>query len=355
MDLSELLSRSEASVDSTDVGAYLQDRTVLVTGAGGSIGSELCRQISRCRPGRLLMLGRGEHSIYQIQNELSNGGPRPHPISIIGDVGNPGKMDYVFRTFNPEVVFHTAAHKHVSFLEQNPEEGVLNNVFGTQTLARIARQYRAWKFVLISTDKAVSPTSVLGATKRLAEQLLQEVAREGDSQFITVRFGNVLRSRGSVVPHFEEQIDKGGPVTVSHPEVRRYFMSLSEAVHLVLHSGDIGQSGDLCILDMGDPVRIVDLAEALIRLKGKRPQQDVEIVFTGMGPGEKMAEQMLTEAEAERTTRQGQILVCRPGDLNGAVCRERLERLRLAASHCSRDEVFRLLAELVPGYGAMQC
>ncbi len=350
-DIGELLSRSEAQAAPAEAGAYLQDRVVLVTGAGGSIGSELCRQISLCRPKQLLLLGRGEYPIYQIQQELVASHPAPATISSIGDVGDPGKMDHVFRTFRPQIVFHAAAHKFVSFVEQNPEEGVRNNVFGTQNLALAARHYQAEKFVLISTDKAVAPTSVLGATKKLAERIVQELAREGKTTFVNVRFGNVLRSRGSVVPLFEQQIARGGPLTLTHPEMRRYFMSLHEAVHLVLQSGALGRNGDLCILDMGDPVRIAELAEALIRMSGREPYRDIAMVFTGMGPGEKLVEQMFSEEEARNVEPVGKILICRSnGRSEGQLGKERLERLRKAAAQCRRPEIIRLLKELVPEY-----
>ena len=349
-DIKRLLGCPEGEREVFDREDYLHDRVVLVTGAGGSIGSELCRQISRCGPRQLILLGRGEHSIFQIQNELASSGPEQNIVSVIGDVGHPGKMDYVFRKYRPEIVFHAAAHKHVSFVEQNPEEGVLNNVFGTRNIARVARQYGAERFVLSSTDKAVAPISMLGATKKLAECLIRDLSREGSTRFVSVRFGNVLCSRGSVVPLFEEQIASGGPVTVTHADARRFFMSIPEAAHLVLHSGAVGKNGDLCVLDMGEPVRILDLAEALIQLNGQNPDAEIDIVFTRLGPGEKLVEQLLTEAEAQSARREGKILVCQFEERNGTLDEERLERLRQAAAACRRDEIMRLLKEMVPGY-----
>jgi FlaA1/EpsC-like NDP-sugar epimerase len=349
-DIEEFLRHSEDDVDSTDVGGYLRDKTVLVTGAGGSIGSELCRQIIRCQPGHLLLLGRGEHSIYQIRNELKFLAPDQTITSIIGDVCHPGKIDFVFRTYRPEIVFHAAAHKHVIFVEQNPEEGVNNNIFGTQNIARIARQYQIEKFVLISTDKAVYATSVLGATKKLAELLIQELAAEGSTEFVNVRFGNVLRSRGSAVPFFEKQIDNGGPLTLSHPDVERYFMSIHEAVHLVLQSGATGKNGDLCILDMGEQIRILDLVETLIRMKGLTPYEEIDIIFSGLESGEKLSEQMLTKEEAGSAKKIGKILICRSEECNGRIREKQMDRLRQAADQCRREEIIQLLQKMVPGY-----
>lgn len=350
LDISELLSRAEIQIDPLEAGAYLRDKVVLVTGAGGSIGSELCRQISLCRPRQLLLLGRGEYPIYQIQQELTATHPAQTIHSIIGDVGNPGKMAYLFGTHRPQIVFHAAAHKFVHFVEQNPEEGVLNNVFGTQNIALVARQYQAEKFVLISTDKAVNPTSVLGATKKLAELVVQELSRQGQTSFVSVRFGNVLRSRGSVVPLFEQQIARGGPLTLTHPEMRRYFMSLHEAVHLVLESGATGQNGDLCILDMGEPVRILDLAETLARTRSHPPHTKIPIVFTGMEPGEKLEEQMFSAEEVQNVEQLGKLLVCRPKGHLPALPREPLERLRHAATHCMRPALIQLMQDLLPDY-----
>lgn len=349
-DIGELLARSELEIDSTAAGVYLQDKTVLVTGAGGSIGSELCRQICLCHPRQLLLLGRGEYPIYQIQQELAASHPTQAVNSIIGDVGNRGKMEYLFRTYHPQVVFHAAAHKFVHFVEQNPEEGVLNNVFGTQNIAFIAQHYQTEKFVLISTDKAVNPTSVLGATKKLAELIIQDLSRAEKTSFVSVRFGNVLRSRGSVVPLFEQQIARGGPLTLTHPEMRRYFMSLHEAVHLVLQSGATGHNGDLCILDMGTPVRILDLAKALIRMNGRDLKQEVDIVFMGMGPGEKLEEQMFSAEETQHVEQIGKLLVCRPNENFQPLSEETLGYLRQAAAQCQRPELIQLLQNLLPDY-----
>ncbi|MCC7264046.1 MAG: polysaccharide biosynthesis protein [Candidatus Latescibacteria bacterium] len=350
VDLENLLGRSEVELDPERVIRYLQGRVVLVTGAGGSIGSELCRQISRCRPAQLLLLGKGENSIYQIQHELAAVFPEQKTICVIGDIGNPGKMEFLFGTYHPQVVFHTGAHKHVPFMEDCPEEAVLNNVFGTQTVARAALKHMVERFVLISSDKAVNPSSVMGTTKKIAELILQQLAPQGSTQFITVRFGNVLRSRGSVMPLFEQQIRAGGPVTVTHPEMTRYFMSIPEAVRLVLHSGAIGKNGDLCILDMGEPVRIAALAENMIRMAGKRPYEEIDIVFTGIRAGEKLTEILFTEAEARTLQKADKLLLCRPEGCDWEHFDERLVRLKQAAEGCLREEVIGLLKEIIPAY-----
>jgi FlaA1/EpsC-like NDP-sugar epimerase len=297
-----------------------------------------------------VLLGKGENSIYQIQGELAGLHPAQQTISLIGDVGDAGKMDYVFRTYQPNVVFHAAAHKHVPFMEDCPEEAVRNNIFGTRTVAMAALRHGADRFVFISSDKAVYPSSVMGTAKKIAELLLQELATLETTQFITVRFGNVLRSRGSVVPLFEQQIRAGGPVTVTHPAMTRYFMSIPEAVRLVLHSGAVGKSGDLCILEMGEPVRIAALAENMIRMAGKRPYEDIDITFTGIRPGEKLSEELFTKAEARTLRKVDKVLLCRPEGCEWGLLHERLERLRMAADSCRRGEIVALLQEIVPTY-----
>jgi FlaA1/EpsC-like NDP-sugar epimerase len=350
VDIENLLGRAEVELDQDRVVAYLENQVVLVTGAGGSIGAELCRQISRCRPKRLLLLGKGENSIYQIQQELASMFPEQDTICLIGDISNPGKIDHVFRTYVPGVVFHAAAHKHVPFMEDCPEEAVRNNVFGTQAVASAALQHGTSRFVLISSDKAVHPSSVMGATKKIAELILHQMSTRGATQFITVRFGNVLRSRGSVVPLFERQIREGGPVTVTHSEMTRYFMSIPEAVRLVLHSGAVGSSGDLCILDMGQPVRIVDLAKNMIRLVGREPHEEIDIVFTGIRPGEKLHEELFTDVEANDLRKVDKIMLGKPEGCDWERFDEQLERLSESVEECSREEISRLLRQIIPSY-----
>jgi FlaA1/EpsC-like NDP-sugar epimerase len=353
VDIESLLGRSEVELDPERIVGYLQDRVVLVTGAGGSIGSELCRQIGRCAPIKLLLLGKGENSIYQIQQELSSRYPELQTVCLIADIGNQAKMDSVFRHHRPEVVFHAAAHKHVPFMEDHPEEAVRNNVFGTRSVAMAAVAHQAKRFVMVSSDKAVSPSSVMGTTKRIAELIVQQLASSSATQFVTVRFGNVLRSRGSVLPLFERQIRDGGPVTVTHPDMTRYFMSIPEAVRLVLHSGTVGSSGDLCILDMGQPVRIATLAENMIRMAGKRPFEEIAIVYTGIRPGEKLAEELFSEAEARALRKVDKILICRPECRESDKFDDQLGRLRQAAEACLHEDVLALMREIVPDYHAV--
>ena len=348
--IKRLLRESEIDLIPSQGEEYLRDRVALVTGAGGSIGSELCRQICRSRPRKLVLLGRGEYSIYQIYHELAATYGNKDIECVIGDMGNSTKMDFLFRDHKPDIVFHAAAHKFISFVEQYPEEGVLNNIFGTWTVAQIARQYGVDKFVFISTDKAVHATSVLGATKKLTELLVQDLADSGTTEFISVRFGNVLRSRGSVVPLFEKQIASGGPVTVTHAKAERYFMSIHEAAHLVLGSGIVGGNGSLCVLDMGERIRILELVEVLIQLSGYKPYGEIDIEFTGLGPGEKLVEEMLTEGETAKMRRSGQILITRSERGSRRFKAEDLERLRKSALACCRIEVIQLLMDIVPGY-----
>jgi FlaA1/EpsC-like NDP-sugar epimerase len=350
VDIEELLGRPEVELDPTAVTAYLRDRVVLVTGAGGSIGSELCRQVARCGPDRMVLLGKGENSIYVIENELRAAYPEIDIHGVIADIANPGKMDYVFRTYRPDVVFHAAAYKHVPFMEDNPEESVWNNVFGTRTVAMAAQAHDVGRFVMISTDKAVNPSSMMGASKRVAELVLQQLAgKEGATAFVTVRFGNVLRSRGSVIPLFEKQIEAGGPVTVTHPEMVRYFMSIPEAVRLVLHSGAIGKRGDLCVLDMGEQVKIRELAENMIRMAGKVPDEDIDIVFTGIRPGEKLYEELYTADEARSLQKVDGVFVCRPNP-DTSLLEELLPELREAALQCRRADIVDILHRLIPAY-----
>lgn len=325
-------------------------KTVLVTGAGGSIGAELCRQTGLAFPERVILLGRGENSIYQIAQELRRAHPALPVRAVIGDVRDPTKMKDIFARERPQLVFHTAAYKHVSLVEEFPEEGVRNNVFGTLCVVETAVQAGVETVSLVSTDKAVEPTSVYGCTKKLAEAIMRSAAQTAASRLVTVRFGNVLRSRGSVIPLFEQQIADGGPVTVNHPEMRRFFKSIPEAAHLVLESLGLASSGDLCVLDMGEPVRILDLAEILIEMHGKRPYKDIEIVFTGAQPGEKLEEALLTLAEAQHVRCEGKIMVT-PSQLDGTcVDRASLVALREVAERCDREGVLAQLAKMIEGY-----
>lgn len=311
--LEDLLRRKPIQLEIETIAGYLDNRVVLITGAGGSIGSEVVRQVCHFKPRRLVLLGRGENNIYQMERELDRNHPEIEYISVIGNVQNREKLRSVFEQHHPQVIFHVAAHKHVPLMELNPDEAIFNNVGGTRNLAELALEYGVERMVNISTDKAVNPTSVMGASKRAAEYVVESIARRAASGqvFVSVRFGNVLGSRGSVVPLFKQQISQGGPVTVTHPEMTRYFMTIPEAAQLVLQAGGLGDNGAVYVLDMGEPVKIVDLATDLIRLSGFEPEVDIEIRFSGIRPGEKLFEELLTPEEGTIATRHEKIFVAR--------------------------------------------
>lgn len=307
--LEDLLRRQPVSIDLDEVGRYLGHARVLVTGAGGSIGSELCRQIARFDPASLVLFELSEHNLYQVHRELVLRYPALQITPVLGDVRDNLKVESVFAQHTPQVVFHAAAHKHVNMVELNADEALRNNVFGTRNVLEASLRHQVQRFVLISTDKAVDPQSIMGATKRLAELLVQDFARRSQGAFVSVRFGNVLGSSGSVVPLFKEQIAAGGPVTVTHPEVERYFMTIPEAVSLVIQAAAFGKGGEIFVLDMGEPVRIQDLARDLIRLSGLEPNVDIGIVFTGLKPGEKLSERLFMKQEHPQETPHPQIHV----------------------------------------------
>lgn len=313
--LEDLLGRSPVELDSASIASYIEGRTVLVTGAGGSIGSELCRQIYNFQPRKLIILGKGENSIFSIQQELARRVEPVEVVSVIADIRDRSRMEQVFKVHKPHLVFHAAAHKHVPLMEANVYEAVNNNVFGTRVTAELSDQYGAEKFVLVSSDKAVNPTSVMGATKRMAELVIQDLALRSKTKYVAVRFGNVLASRGSVIPLWKQQIAAGGPLTVTDPEVTRYFMLIPEAVQLILQAGAFGSGGEIFVLDMGKPVKILDLANDLIKFSGLRPGQDIKIEFTGLRPGEKLYEELLTKDEGLSRTVNEKIFVGRPKPL----------------------------------------
>ena len=303
----DLLDRDEVRLDMDIVEHYIRDKVVLVTGAGGSIGSEICRQIMRVGPKQLLLLGHGENSIYLINQELKNIYKDGPIIPIIADIRDKQQLDQIFTQYNPQVVFHAAAHKHVPLMEIQPMAAVLNNIYGTRNVADVAGRHGVERFVMISTDKAVNPTSVMGATKRVAEKVIISMNDTYDTKYITVRFGNVLGSRGSVIPLFKKQIEAGGPVTVTDPEMTRYFMTIPEASQLVLQAGAMGKGGEVFLLDMGEPVKIIDLARNMIRLSGLEPDKDIHIKITGLRPGEKKYEELLTSEEGTNRTNHTKI------------------------------------------------
>ena len=305
--IEDLLERDEVRLDMDIVEHYIRDKVVLVTGAGGSIGSEICRQIMRVGPKQLLLLGHGENSIYLINQELKNIYKDGPIIPIIADIRDKQQLDQIFTQYHPQVVFHAAAHKHVPLMEIQPMAAVLNNIYGTRNVADVAGRHGVERFVMISTDKAVNPTSVMGATKRVAEKVIISMNDTYDTKYITVRFGNVLGSRGSVIPLFKKQIEAGGPVTVTDPEMTRYFMTIPEASQLVLQAGAMGKGGEVFLLDMGEPVKIIDLARNMIRLSGLEPDKDIHIKITGLRPGEKKYEELLTSEEGTNRTNHTKI------------------------------------------------
>lgn len=345
----DLLGRMPARLDSARLAQFVHGKRILITGGGGSIGSEICRQVMRFQPERLSIIDRAENRLYEIYLELNekhgNGCLDPH----VADINDVQKMDRLFRELQPEVVFHAAAYKQVPFMELFPEEAVENNTFGTQRLAELAHKHGVGCFVMISTDKAVRPTSVMGATKRVAEMIIQGYSKRSRVSFITVRFGNVLGSDGSVVPIFRRQIEGGGPVRVTHPEVTRYFMTIKEASLLVMQAAAVGRSGDILVLNMGEPVKIVDLAKAMITLSGAVPDEDIEIKYTGLRPGEKLTEELFDE-EGLQSSAHENILVARPIEFDWETLQEELQRMQAAIAKQDRQLVKQLLAAIVPGY-----
>jgi FlaA1/EpsC-like NDP-sugar epimerase len=350
VEIQDLLRREPIQTDLDQVRVLATGETVLVTGAGGSIGSELCRQLAGLEPAQIVLLGHGENSIFDVLAELGDRFPHVTALPIIADVRDRDRLRQVFETHRPYSVFHAAAHKHVPLMESNVSEAVTNNVLGTKNVAELAAEFGVEHMVLISTDKAVRPTNVMGATKRIAEQIVQEIAEKHERKFVAVRFGNVLGSRGSVVPTFLRQIHAGGPVTVTHPAMRRFFMTIPESVQLVLQAGAIGQGGEVFVLDMGEAVRVVDLATDLIRLSGLEVGTDIEIRFSGMRPGEKLYEELFFDSESAVPTGHPKVLRAKNGALPiglGAVVDLLVDR---AQSGRSDDEIRQLLLRLIPEF-----
>jgi FlaA1/EpsC-like NDP-sugar epimerase len=344
VDIHDLLRRPPVELDVLAIGRFLKGKRVLVTGAAGSIGAEICRQVLRHEPRTLICLDHDENALFYLERELA----REAVEFRLGDITDAGYIDALFQATRPQVVFHAAAHKHVPMLEANPVEGLRNNVFGTETVARLAGRWQAEAFVLISTDKAVNPSSVMGASKRMAELLIRTLPR--GTRYTAVRFGNVLGSQGSVVPLLKEQIAAGGPVTVTHPDMARYFMTIPEAVELVIQASAMGQGDEIFMLDMGEQVKIVDLATDLIRLSGLRPGEDIEIVFTGVRPGEKLSEELYLRAETADLTSHPKIRIARHMPLDDKRFSAAIEELRRAVNEHDEAEARRLIGELVPEY-----
>ena len=346
----DLLGRDEVSLDKDGIRGYLAGKRVLVTGAAGSIGSEICRQVARFGPAKLILLDSAETPLFEIELELAADFPDLRLVPYLADIRQRSRLDFLFETFQPEVVFHAAAYKHVPMMEYNPVEAVSNNVAGTRLLAETAQRFGVVRFVMISTDKAVNPTNIMGASKRAAEQFVQALGCHGTTKFITVRFGNVLGSSGSAIPRFIEQIKAGGPVTVTHPEVVRYFMTVSEATQLVLQAGCLGNGGEIFLLDMGEPVKIADLAEELIRLAGFIPHEEIKIVYTGLRPGEKLFEELLIAGEGIKPTSHHKIRVLDPVCADMQELARQLDALNAATASCDITQVVALLHELVPEF-----
>ncbi|MEG2435577.1 MAG: nucleoside-diphosphate sugar epimerase/dehydratase, partial [Ruthenibacterium sp.] len=346
----DVLGRDEIELTNLSSG-LIRGKTVMVTGGGGSIGSELCRQIVLCNPKLLIIVDIYENNAYSIQQELRRQYGDKLELEVrIASVRDSKKVDALFDRFRPNVVFHAAAHKHVPLMEDSPEEAVKNNVFGTYNVAMAAEKYGVDRFVLISTDKAVNPTNVMGATKRVCEMIVQALAQKSKTSFVAVRFGNVLGSNGSVLPLFKEQIASGGPLTVTHPDIVRYFMTIPEAVRLVLEAGAMGSGGDIFVLDMGNPVRILDLAENLIKLSGFIPYRDIEIKFTGLRPGEKLYEELLMDEEGLHQTDNKKIFVGSPLQLNKSTFFDHLTALKEIAYSNNSENLVQALIDLVPTF-----
>jgi FlaA1/EpsC-like NDP-sugar epimerase len=350
VEIEDLLGRDPVLLDRDEIGNYLTGKRVLVTGAGGSIGSEICRQILKFKPGKLMLLDQSETPLYEIEKELVAIFPDLLILPLIADIRDREVVDSIFEDFSPEVVFHAAAYKHVPMMEYNPAQAVLNNVFGSRNIADAAHRFHVSNFVMVSTDKAVNPTNVMGATKRAAEMYIQALSLTSSTKFTTVRFGNVLGSNGSVIPLFKSQIANGGPVTVTDKRIIRYFMTIPEATQLVLQAGSMEHGGDIMLLDMGEPVQILDLAEELIRLSGLIPYEDIDIVFTGLRPGEKLFEELLIEGEGVIPTSHVKIKALSPVRVNSFLLKEELGTLFEAARANCVVEIIASLKRLVPEF-----
>ncbi|MBN1931069.1 MAG: polysaccharide biosynthesis protein [Desulfobacterales bacterium] len=350
VDVQDLLGRKPVRLDIESIKNYLQGKKILITGAAGSIGSEICRQVSRFNPHQMVIFDNAETPLFYIERELSERFPDMNLTPIIGDIRDRARVERIFEEFRPEVVFHAAAYKHVPMMEYNPAAAANNNVRGTRIVADAAHSFGTGNFVMVSTDKAVNPTNIMGTTKRAAELYVQNLSRYSRTQFVTVRFGNVLGSAGSVIPIFKAQIKKGGPVKVTHPDITRFFMTIPEATQLVLQAGSMGKGGEIFLLDMGDAVKIVHLAEELIRLSGFQPYKDINIVFTGLRPGEKLYEELLLAGEGVRPTSHEKIKVAQATYRDWYTLNQQLEDLYQSSRAIDIEAVIAKLKEIVPEY-----
>jgi len=348
--IEDLLGRKPVSLDFSSIEKFIKDKKILITGAAGSIGSELCRQIAKFDPTLLLLIDQDETGIFNIAKELKEVFPSLEFKSQICDIRDEKKLNYIFEKFNPQVLFHAAAYKHVPLMEEHPDEAVTNNILGTKKIAEIALRNNLEKFIFISTDKAVKPSSVMGASKRTGEMICQALNKKSDTKFISVRFGNVLDSRGSVIPIFRNQIKKGGPVEITHPEMKRYFMMTSEACLLVMQAAEMGIGGEVFILDMGKPIKIIDLAKEMIRLSGHEPDKDIPIVFTKPRPGEKLFEEILTSEEGIIATQRQKIFSAKLSEVNEQDLLAGIKELNEAALKRDKDQIKRVLKNIIPSY-----
>lgn len=352
VDFRDLLGREIIKLEEEKIGAYLQEQRVMVTGAGGSIGSELCRQICRYRPDKILLYERAESPLYEIELELKQAFEDVKIVPLLADIQNRCQLEKAFETFRPHTVFHAAAYKHVPMLELQPWKAIENNILGTENLVDVANRFEVERFVFVSTDKAVRPVNVMGASKRVVEILIQNqnICGFSKTRFMTVRFGNVVGSVGSVVPLFKKQIEKGGPVTVTHPDITRYFMTVPEACQLILQSGAMGQGGEIFLLDMGTPIRINEMARDLIRLSGFEPEVDIKIKYIGLRPGEKLYEELITEGEGIMPTSHNKIMVLKGTECNLQVLNDRIIELAELANNQAAESIKEKLKQILPEY-----
>lgn len=348
--VNDLLKREPVDLKTEKITEYITEKTVLVTGGSGSIGSELCRQIAQFNPKQLIILDINENSIYFIKLELEKKYPNLNFETIVGSIRDQDKLEQVFKHYQPDVVFHAAAHKHVPLMEDSPEEAVKNNILGTKKLVEKADKFMVKRFVFISTDKAVNPTNVMGASKRVAEMIIQHFNSKSKTKFMAVRFGNVLGSKGSVIPIFKKQIENGGPITVTHAEIKRYFMTIPEAAQLVIQAGTLGNGGEVFVLDMGKPVKIIDLAEDLIRLSGLKPYEDIDINIIGLRPGEKLYEELLVKNEKSIPTKHERIFINDLEIVESKKLINKVEMLKEAAAKGDRNQIITILVSLLNNY-----
>ena len=353
IDINKLLDRKQIVLESSKIKNFIHNKTVLVTGAGGSIGSELCRQIASFEPKELVMLDIYENTLYEVDIELNRNYPTLELKTIIASIRDVKRIDEIFNEYKPELVFHAAAHKHVPLMETSPIEAIKNNVFGTLNVAKAADKYGVDKFILVSTDKAVNPTSIMGATKRICEMIIQMINAKSSTNYVAVRFGNVLGSHGSVIPIFERQIKEGGPVTLTHKDITRYFMTISEAVGLILQAITFAEGGEIFVLDMGKQVRIYDLAVKLINMYGYEVDKDIKIEITGLRPGEKLYEELIINEEGLTKTLHEKILVTKIMDYDRELVKSELKKLKEIINserEITKEEIKKVIKEIVPTY-----